>query len=317
MNPYVFIVGCPRSGTTLLQRMVDAHPAIAITPETHWIPRFFRRRTGLTPEGLVTAELIASLFEYERFTRLNLGREIIESLVASECPISYATFVSNVFDLYGKAQGKRLVGDKTPGYVQDISLLHDLWPHAKFVHLIRDGRDIYLSMKSWSRGERTLGRFSTWNEDPVTTTAAFWKHRVQVGREQGRVLGPELYYELRYESLVAEPKQECAALCEFLKIRYNNAMLSFHEGQTRAEPGLSSKDSWLPVTVGLRNWRKEMPAPDIERFEAAAGDLLVELGYERMFANLSGENLEHAQRIQSVFSLAMQRRGLPQRRKLP
>ena len=49
-NPYVFIVGCPRSGTTLLKRLVDAHPAIASPPETHWITRFYKRGTGVAPD---------------------------------------------------------------------------------------------------------------------------------------------------------------------------------------------------------------------------------------------------------------------------
>ena len=59
-NPYVFIVGCSRSGTTLLQRLVDAHPLTAITSQTNWVTRYFEMRTGLTPEGLVTPEMIPS-----------------------------------------------------------------------------------------------------------------------------------------------------------------------------------------------------------------------------------------------------------------
>ena len=53
-NPYVFVVGCPRSGTTLFRHILDARPQIAITPEAHWIPRFFEERRGLTAEGVVT-----------------------------------------------------------------------------------------------------------------------------------------------------------------------------------------------------------------------------------------------------------------------
>ena len=58
-NPCVFIVGCPRSGTTLLRRMVSAHPQIVITPEAHWIPLWFEQRRGLTPDGFITPELIS------------------------------------------------------------------------------------------------------------------------------------------------------------------------------------------------------------------------------------------------------------------
>ena len=61
MNPYLFIVGCPRSGTTLLRRLVDTHPLVAVIDEMRWIASFFERREGLTPEGLVTPELVDRL----------------------------------------------------------------------------------------------------------------------------------------------------------------------------------------------------------------------------------------------------------------
>ena len=87
-----------------------------------------------------------------------------------------------------------------------------------------------------------------------------------------------MYYEVRYESLVRNPVEESAALCEFLGLPYDEAMPRFHEGRTNAKPGLSAKKAWLPITPGLRDWRTQMTAEDVERFEAAAGELLDELG---------------------------------------
>ena len=317
MNPYVFIVGCPRSGTTLLQRMIDAHPQIAITPETHWIPRYFQGRIGVTPDGVVTAELIDRLLEYERFSKLEIDRATLQTLIGSSPKLLYSSFVSKLFDLYGQAQGKALVGDKTPAYVEKLPMLHELWPHAKIVHLIRDGRDVCLSLRNWSRGEKTCGRFSSWAEDPIATVAFWWKRLVQVGQENGAVLGSKLYYELRYESLVQNPEQECSALCEFLGLKYHQAMLRFFEGRTRKEPGLNSKDAWLPPTPGLRDWTKEMPLAEVERFEAAAGDLLAALGYTRLVPVLAGEQLQHAARIGSSFTGEIRRRGLPRHWQVP
>ena len=79
MNPYVFIVGGTRSGTTLLQRMVDAHPDLAVIHETHWIPRFYEERIGLTPGGMVTTELVAKLLDDRRFGKLGIAREDLEA----------------------------------------------------------------------------------------------------------------------------------------------------------------------------------------------------------------------------------------------
>jgi hypothetical protein len=101
--------------------------------------------------------------------------------------------------------------------------------------------------------------------------------QVRTCREGGNALGPDLYYEMRYESLVSKPAEECKKLCEFLGISYDEAMLCFNEGRERPKPGRSAKRAWLRVTPGLRDWRSGMSAEDVERFEAAAGDLLNEL----------------------------------------
>jgi hypothetical protein len=300
-NPYVFIVGCPRSGTTLLQRVVNTHPLIAVPPETQWIPRFFEKRTGLTPEGWVTPRLIGELIEHRTFARLGVSRQQLEGLLREGAPVSYADFVRGIFDCYGQAQGKPLVGDKTPGYVRKTRLLHALWPQAKFVHLIRDGRDVCLSALGWKKKTARLASlYPTWEEDPVVTAALWWQWHLG-RRQRGQALGAGLYYELRYEALVAQPAQECAKLCAFLGVAYDETMLRFHEGRVKAEPGLSAKDAWLPITAGLRNWRTQMSAGDVERFEAAVGDLLDELGYPRAVPRPSAEARDRAARIREAF----------------
>ncbi len=309
MNPYVFIVGCPRSGTTLLQRMVDAHPDVAIIFETHWIPRWFEKGRELTPDGLVTQELARRLFEDRRFKNLKVGREEVERLVASSGPMSYPTFVTALFDLHGTVKGKRLVGDKTPAYVRSIPSLHALFPEARFVHIIRDGRDVALSIMNWDRADSATGRFATWSEDPVSTTALWWEWNVRLGREDGEALGPELYREVYYEALVSEPAEESAALCGFLGIPYDDAVLRFHEGREKADPDLDAKKAWRPVTAGLRTWESDMPPGDVERFEAAAGDLLDELGYPRAVPHPRSEVLRRASEIRKTFARDLGSRG--------
>ena len=316
-NPYLFIVGCPRSGTTLLKRMVNAHPYIAIPHESHWIPRWYEERRGLTPEGFVNPDLISSLLEYARFGRLGLSREDLEALIKSGEPVSYSTFVSGVFDLYGKAQGKPLVGDKTPGYARRLRTLHTLWPQARFVHLIRDGRDVCLSAINWSRKANYFAeRFPTWSEDPVTTAALWWEWHVRLAREMGSSLGPDLYYEIRYESLITKPAEECESLCAFLGVPDRKGMLSFHEGRTRTDKGRDAKHAWLPVTAGLRDWRVQMLAKDVERFEAVAGDLLDELDYARAVQRSAPEAWEQALMIRGLFTQNVRSRAkypLPER----
>ena len=89
-------------------------------------------------------------------------------------------------------------------------------------------------------------------------------------------------------------------------------MIRFAEGKTRTDlPNArkTPKKAWLPITSGMRNWRTEMPATDIQRFEAAAGNLLEELGYERAVPNPSSEALEQAARIREAFTREALARG--------
>jgi hypothetical protein len=299
-DPYLFIVGCARSGTTLVHRIVDAHPEIAITPEMHWITRQFKSRNGL-----VTAELVSELTGHKRFAQFEIPREEFEGLLGSGEAVPYPTFLNRVFGLYGTLKNKPLVGNKTPAYVRSIPTFHALWPDAKFVHIIRDGRDVCMSILNWKKAERTAGRYASWEEDPVSTTALWWERKVRKAREDGAALGPGLYHEMLYEDLVDDPERECKRLCEFLGVAYDDAMIRFAEGKTKTDlPNArkTPKKAWLPITSGLRNWRTEMPVKDVERFEAAAGDLLEELGYERAVPNPSSEALEQAARIREAFT---------------
>jgi hypothetical protein len=299
-DPYLFIVGCARSGTTLVHRIVDAHPQIAITPEMHWITRQFKIRNGL-----VSSELVSELTGHKRFAQFEIPRQQFEGLLGSGETVPYPTFLNRVFGLYGKINNKPLVGNKTPAYVRNIPTFHALWPEAKFVHIIRDGRDVCMSILNWKKAERTVGRYASWEEDPVSTTALWWERKVRKAREDGAALGPGLYHEMHYEDLVDDPQRECNRLCEFLGVPYDDAMIRFAEGKTRTDlPNArkTPKKAWLPITSGMRNWRTEMPVKDVERFEAAAGDLLEELGYERAVPNPSSEALEQAARIREAFT---------------
>jgi hypothetical protein len=314
-NPYVFIVGSPRSGTTLLARMVDAHPSIAVIHELQWIPRFFEKRRGLTSSGSVTPKIIPKLLENRRFARLKAGRAELEELIGAG-GAAYASFVSALFDRYGEMERKSLVGEKTPAYGRSLPTLHALWPRTRYIHVIRDGRDVSLSMVTWGKASRAAGRFArAWHRDPVITTALFWEWNVRLALEAAATFGPGLYHEVRYEAFVADPAGECAELCTFLDLPFDDAMLRSHEGRTRPDPVLEGDQVWLPVTSGLRDWRTQMSRDDVERFEAAAGQLLDELGYPRGAPDPSPEALEEAAAVRRLFAAdaAARKVRLPER----
>lgn len=303
-NPYLFIVGCSRSGTTLLQQMTDAHRSLAIVPETRWFARWWEKRYGVDDEGRVTPDLVERLLAKHRLFRdVGVGITKEELLELAERGVQYADFVSHVLDRYGEARGRPLVGNKTPGYVRRIPVLRELWPRVRFVHLVRDGRDVFVSARSWRKYPKLAQRFPTWSDDPAGTAALWWEWDVRLGREAGAEAGPDVYYEMRYEDLVAGPEGMCRDLCGFLDLPYDEAMVRHHEGRVRGDERAAVKHPNLirPVTAGLRDWRDDMDPREMERFEAVAGGLLDELGYERAFPRPSEEALAAAARLRARF----------------
>src|SRR5262245_29153963 len=171
-NPFLFVVGCPRSGTTLLARIAGAHPRLAMFErESRWLLRFRDERIGVAPDGRVLPGMIEALFQVVPFRELKLDREDLERFLTERSPVDFAGFFSGVYESYARKKGKRLAASKAPGLVRRIPELHELWPDARFVHLVRDGRDVALSMLSWDRTPRLMAGYVSWEADPITTCA--------------------------------------------------------------------------------------------------------------------------------------------------
>jgi hypothetical protein len=275
-NPCLFVVGCARSGTTLVQRMLDAHPQLAVSNDPHFIQESLRKSGGR--DVALTPELVERVLACRTLQRLGLPDELIRG--AAEGAATYAEFVSAIYDAFARSRGKALAGEKTPRYVRYLPLLHALFPWVKILHVIRDGRDVALSMLDWANPERGPGRYRLWREQPLAVCALTWRWHVTTGQRDGSVLGPAVYREISYEQLTAEPESTMRRLLAFLELPFAPETVTYHAGRTRDGPRLASKDRWLPPTPGLRDWRAQMAPPDVELFEAIAGDALATLGYE-------------------------------------
>ena len=311
-NPYLFLVGCPRSGTTLLQRMLDSHPQLAVANDSHFVPRVIARfRPGTDPP--LTPELVDRVLGYHRFRRLELPESTARAAAArSE---TYAEFVSELYSEYARARGKEFAGEKTPDYVRYLPVLHSLFPATRAVHIIRDGRDVALSVLEWASGEKGPGKFGLWREQPVAVCALWWAWQVESGRREGARLGSALYREVLYEDLVARPEPVLRDLSEFLSLPFAPEMVSFHAGKTKSDPTLSAKSAWLPTTSGLRDWRTQMKPEDALLFEAISGDLLSSLGYPLTGEPIPLETSETARRCRAWWEaeLAARRERLERR----
>lgn len=313
-NPYLFIVGCARSGTTLVQRMLDDHPLLAVANEARFMLRI-AEQGGLETDPPLTAELVEWVRSYHRFPKLGLSDAAFSESVAKAS--TFGEFASALYCEYGKLQGKPLAGEKTPKYVRFLPLLRALFPWVKTIHIIRDGRDVALSVLQWAREDKGPGKFQLWREEPVAVCALWWQWQVGTGRTSGVDLGSAHYCEVKYEDLIDDPEQTLRAVSAFLNLPFAPEMLAYHQGKTRYEAGLSSKKAWLPPTRALRDWRTQMTERDLELFEALAGDFLSALGYERAIRAVSPEILALSERCRTQWESEMTRRAGSSARSTP
>jgi hypothetical protein len=307
-NPYLFVVGVARSGTTLLQRMLDSHPQLAVSND----PAFTHVPLRHLPDGVdppLTSELVESTLALRTFHRLGLEDAIARQ--AASGARTWSEFVSRLYDALARQAGKPFAGEKMARYVTHLPQLTALFPWARFVHIIRDGRDVALSNLEWAHDRRGPGRLALWDEEPVAVSALSWRWMVTAGMHDGAALGPRRYHEVRYEKLLDRPAAALRQIASFLDLPFSDRMLAYHEGKVRAKPGLSAKQAWLPPTPGLRDWRAEMRPRDLELFEAIAGDLLTRLGYERSFERISPEIAGVAERCRAWWQREHRRSRVP------
>ncbi len=275
--PPVFVVGCPRSGTTLLRLMLDAHPSLAIPPESHFIPGVYRVRSRYGTGPAFDAERMArDVFETLRFKDWHLPPESVLAQMRSSGASDMAGAIEAFFVAYAKAHGKPRWGDKTPGYSIDMPLIAGLFPDARFVHIVRDGRNVALSLMEVPRPPRSFAE-----------AAQVWKHRIRTARRDADELGPERVLQVRYEELVDDAESILKSVCDHISLEFTPAMLDYHRKKVAAAVPERNwghhKNLAKPPTKGLRDWREKMSDADQMLFESVAGAELSELGYERRF----------------------------------
>jgi hypothetical protein len=284
-DPSPFVVGLGRSGTTLLRLMLDAHPQLAIPPETHFATDVIRMYRKGSPQPSETADYLAGL---RRWGDFGIDRdEMLERLTGAGAADAQAALRA-FYEIYAAKQGKPRWGDKTPGYGVQMRRISRTLPEARFVHLIRDGRDAAIS-RARASGKRVRPQ----------KAAARWRERIEETRAQAARV-PH-YCEARYEDLVRDPEGALRRILSFVDLEWDPAVLRYHE---RAAERLSEMDRDLPAMGGkghrpaskrvgshemttrppdptrLARWRDELSAAELDEFEAVAGDLLAELGYE-------------------------------------
>jgi hypothetical protein len=287
--PMPVIVGAPRSGTTLLRVMLDAHPELAIPPETGFLtlgPKF--RGTGNELRQQFFREITNFPNEASAWPDFQLSEESFWLTLSQINPFTVSEGYRAFYRMYAARFDKPRWGDKTPLYCMDIKAIRNLLPEARFIHLLRDGRDVVLSLRRmWFAPGKN-----------IETLASYWRNCVVTARKAG--LNHSDYLEVRYEDLILNTPETLKQISQFVDLDYDEKMLSYytrsasrlkeHKGRFRPDGSvvITQEDRLYqqkrttrpldPACIGA--WESEMTKDEQSRFWRLAGDLLEELGYK-------------------------------------
>ncbi len=293
-RPKFFVLGHPRSGTTLLARLLRLHPEV----HCNWQAHFVTQQQPLA--GLLAAASIEAWLERPS-NRWTHGEQLSTALVRVACDY--------VLERQAEREGKQIVGDKSPheAGASVVARFHRIYPDARLLHIVRDGRDVALSRRVQQfidltdlldRQDRAVrdefqrrpeafleGQRSIFTPAWLEAEARLWSANVQATDDEGERLYQERYLLLRYEDLLQEPIQTLQRAWSFLEAPRSGEAEAAIPGEMTQNPAADWHAAKAPGLVqslerGVSGgWDRLYTSDDRRRFERQAGDVLRRWGY--------------------------------------
>jgi hypothetical protein len=284
-KPPIFVVGCPRSGTTLLYHMLLSAGDFAIyRAETHvfnvLVPHFgdLRRREART-------KLIDAWLKTDYFRATGVPAEVLRERVLANGK-SGGDFLRIVMESVAESQGVSRWSECTPEHVLYLEDIKREIPEAKVIHIVRDGRDVAVSLEKqgWIRplpGDQ---------ENSLLVCGLYWQWIVESGRRLGRRITPD-YMEVNFEGLVADPGEQLPAIGDFIhqKLDYDEILRAGVGSVSRPNTSFPTQSKEVPFTP-VGRW-KDKTELEIAMLEALIGQSLQEFGYNLVSTKKAHLNL--------------------------
>jgi hypothetical protein len=272
-----FIVGSGRSGSTLLRVIMASHSRLSIPPETWYLLRLpdtlsFDR--PLTPEE--THQVIRIMTNHYRWPDMKLDAQEFRRKVLERHNPFLRDVVEIVYRAHLERDRKVRWGDKTPGYIEIVPRLAKLFPGARFIHFIRDGRDVAKSFQD-------KGWYGRW----LHANAREWIEAMDFSERWARSDVSNQILDVHYEDLVLDTEKTVRRICNFLGEEFEPQMLLWQKKADQLVPAreahIHEKLKQMPDAANVHRWKREMSAREIFVAEAFMGDQLRARGYELHF----------------------------------
>jgi hypothetical protein len=263
-----FVIGCQKSGTTWVKRLLDNHPNVCCRGEGHF-------SDVIAP----MLEQMHRIYNEDRRATWKFGPDDLLANIRLVTDTIFGKYLAGCPD----RQAIRIIGDKTPEAALAVPALSVLYPGARFVHVIRDGRDAAVS--GWAQIHRrgAQQRFDSFSDYAVYFAEHHWVPYIMRARQGGRHV-PDQYLEVRYEDLHDSPRDHARRILQFLGVSAADDIVRscVYRASFRALSGRNAGDEdasshFRKGIVG--DWANHFDEAALRRFEAVAGPLLQELGY--------------------------------------
>lgn len=256
----VIVGGCGRSGTTIFRVILDTHPNMCCGPESVLFAPRWPRLDTLTGRFMTDEGTVREMLDRSR---------------------SQASFIDEFFQRYAAARGKPRWAEKTPANVRHLGFTFEHFPKARFVHVIRDGRDVVCSLRTHPRYAVVDGEMvELHTSNPIEQCIDRWVRDVRAGL---RFRKDPRYTEVKYEDLVSRPRETVQRICGFIGEEFHEGMLRFYEVREQSRNYVhfaQTPEATMPIyTHSVSRWRTELGPDDIALFKKQAGGLLNHLGY--------------------------------------